>query len=89
MVPHPVRECVQAGGPVDEDEEDVGGGVADDVVGIVGVGGKRHGGEICRCHWKKAIRLVGTKITALWEEGEIEDSIDTDCLYVIDGGSGT
>ena len=46
MVPHAVCKGVEAGGPVDENEEDVGGGISNDIVGEVGVGRKRHDDEM-------------------------------------------
>ena len=47
VVPHAVGEGVEAGGPVDEDEVDVRGGVGDEVVWVVGVGGEGHGRGMC------------------------------------------
>lgn len=52
MVPHSVREGVEVGRSINEDKENVRGGLGDDVVRIVGIGGERHGDGMGGVTWK-------------------------------------
>ena len=45
VMPHPVCERIEMGGPIDEHDDDVHRGAGDDVVRIMGVGGERHRAE--------------------------------------------
>ena len=88
MVPHSVREGVEVGRSIDEDEENVRGGLGDDVVGKVGIGGERHIdgmmvslGRLVQIEYqKRGITLVGIDTTVLAREKGKGYPVNANCL---------